>query len=103
MVSKKDEAVEGEIVSDTEVKRSTSYKQYTSKPADSALIWVWTFSLIALIFSIVPIIGLGLCVLALILCLIKNTPPVLPVIGIIIGGFTTSIFLLFWLVLKAIF
>lgn len=103
MAKKKEEAVEGEIVSDSEVKQSYSYKQYASKPADSALVWVWTFSLVALIFSIIPIIGLGLCVLALILCLIKETPPVLPIIGIIIGGFTTSIFLLFWLVLKAIF
>lgn len=103
MVKKSSKAVEGEIVVDSDISQSSSYRQYTARPTDSALVGIWLFSVVALFFSLVPIIGLGLCAVALVLCLVKKIPPVLPILGIIIGTFTTSIFLLLWLVLKAIF
>ncbi len=95
--------VEGEIVSDSTLANDSKYQQYAQRPTDSALIGVWTFSIFALFFSFVPIFGLIISVFSLIVCVIKKIPPVLPVIGIIISTITTSLFLLLWLVIKAIF
>jgi hypothetical protein len=95
--------VEGEIVTDETVAHSRSYQRYTHKPKDSALVSIWLFGLIAIFFSFIPIFGLALSIIAFIVCLVKKVPPILPIIGIIIGSITTSLFLLLWLVLKAIF
>lgn len=94
--------VEGEIVTDNTV-AGTSYKQYTQRPADTKLAWVWVLGIIAAFLSFIPIIGLGISILAFVVHLIKKVPPILPIFGIIIGTITTSLFLLLWLVLKAIF
>ncbi len=95
--------VEGEIITDNTVANGSGYRQYAHKPNDSALIGVWVLGIIAVFFSFVPIFGLGLSVIALIVSSIKKVPPVLPILGIVIGSITTSLFLLLWLVLKAIF
>lgn len=94
--------VEGEIVTDNTVSNS-SYRQYTQKPADTKIAWVWVLGVIAAFLSFIPIFGLGVSIVAFVVHLVKKVPPILPIFGIIIGTVTTSLFLLLWLVLKAIF
>ena len=95
--------VEGEVVTDSSVANGPRYQQYTHKPSDSAQVGIWIFGIFAVFFSFIPIFGLLLSIIALVVSAIKKVPPVLPIVGIIIGSVTTSIFLLLWLVLKAIF
>lgn len=95
--------VEGEIVTDNSVANGPRYTQYAHKPNDSALVGVWLFGVFAVFFSLIPIFGLVVSVAALAVFLLKKVPPILPIVGLVIGSVTTCIFLLLWLVLKALF
>jgi hypothetical protein len=94
--------VEGEIVTDSTMSHS-NYRQYTQKPADTSLAWVWVIGIVAAFLSFIPLFGLSVSILAFAVHIIKKVPPILPIFGMIIGTITTSLFLLLWLVLKAIF
>jgi hypothetical protein len=103
MTKKDREVVEGEVLSEDSLEANRAYREYAQKPTDPALAGVWLLGLASLFFSFIPIFGLALAIIALVVCLAKKTPPILPIIAIIIGSITTSIFLLLWLLLKAIF
>lgn len=103
MTNKKHTVVEGEIIETGNVTDSGGFQRFTKRTGDSALAWVWLLSIFALFISFIPVIGLVTAFVALGACLVKKVPPVLPIIAIIISSVITSVFLLFWLVLKAIF
>ena len=97
--------IEGEIVSPTKPDRGRfkSYQSYTTKPTDGALVGVWLFSITCLFLSIIPYVGLVLAILSLVACLVKKIPPILPILSIIISLIVTSIFIVIWAILGAIF
>jgi hypothetical protein len=100
-MSKKNTAIEGEIVSQPNTSRSSYTYKTTELSAGSG--WLLWFGLFAVFMSLIPIIGLALSLVALVVSKLNKFPIILPIIGIVIGTFTTSVFLLFWLVIKAIF
>ncbi len=104
MVNENKVVVEAEVIesSGPNKEQFKNYTAYTKKPQDSSLVGVWLLCVFSIFFSLVPIFGLAIAVIALITCIIKKVPPILPILSIIIGTISTGIFLFIWLVIKAI-
>lgn len=95
----KNQAVEAEIIRES-AGDFTSGAQNTSR---STQLFAWVVGAIALFVSFIPFIGFAIALIALFINVYKKVPPVLPILAIIIGSITTSLFAFFWLILKAIF
>jgi hypothetical protein len=86
--------IEAEIIEEPGgFKYKQSYQEYTSKSKDISY-FVWIFSLLGLVFSVIPVFGFIYNLIALFINIIKQIPPVIPILALVISGFVTSVFLL---------
>jgi len=79
-----------------------SYKEYSNKSRGVSY-FVWIFSFIGLVFSIIPVFGFIYNLVALFLNIIKKIPPIIPILALIISSFITTGFVLIVWLLRLIF
>lgn len=96
-------AIEAEIVTEPQgFSYRQKYNTYNYEAKSISKI-AWIFGLLSLPFALIPVFGFLFAAIALVVNLVKRTPPILPVIALVISGLITSFFLILSFIISAIF
>ena len=96
------EIIEAEIIDNSKNKNNSSSYAYAAQNKNASA-FAWSMGFSSILFAFIPIFGFIYAWIALLINIIKKTPPILPIISLIISGFITTSFVLFVWVLKIIF
>ena len=97
------EYIEAEIVQEpTGFSYKEQYRTYNTEAKGISKL-AWFLGVLSLPLALIPFFGFIFAIIALIINIAKKTPPILPIISLIISGLVSSFFAIIILLFSAIF